>query len=70
MGVFPVRVRVSPSARKKTTEFQPSFLLYNDKDKLHLPQQPGASLVALAEVPSVEEVGAADVVSGLPAHST
>ena len=70
-----MRVRVSPSARKKTTEFQPSFLLYNDMerletDKLHLPQQPGASLVALAEVPSVEEVGAADVVSGLLAHST
>ena len=37
---------------------------------LHLPQQPGASLVALAEVPSVAEVGASDVVSGLPAHST
>ena len=36
---------------------------------LHLPQ-PGASLVALAEVPSVAEVGASDVVSGLPAHST
>ena len=33
MGVFPVRVRVSPSARKKTTEFQPSFLLYNDKEQ-------------------------------------
>ena len=39
-------------------------------DKLHLPQQPGASLVALAEAPSVAEVGATDVVSGLPAHST